>query len=153
MRDIDCLVPVVREKLEALKARAEEKGIGFIVVQTLRTAAEELAYFAQGRKTLDEVNRLRADAGLGPITCEENEHIVTRVMTSIHEFGCAFDVAIVKDGRVDWNDIPAYKVAGAIGESLGLRWGGRFSFRDWGHFEYTGGLTLEELEKGKRPEV
>lgn len=151
MRDIDSLVPVVREKLERLQARAKEKGIEFIVVQTLRTAAEELAYFAQGRKTLDEVNRLRKDAGMGPITAEENTHIVTKVMTSIHEFGCAFDIAIVREGRVDWNDIPAYKAVGAIGESLGLRWGGTFSFRDWGHFEYTGGLTLEELEKGRRP--
>lgn len=153
MRDINGLVPAVREKLVILQTKAKEEGIDFIVVQTLRTAAEELAYFAQGRKTLDEVNRLRGDAGLEPVTCEENRHIVTKVMTSMHEFGCAFDIAVVRDGKACWNDIPAYKAVGAIGESLGLRWGGTFSFKDWGHFEYTGGLGIEELEAGKRPAI
>ncbi len=154
-RDINDLCPAVRMKLEKLQAAASAATppIGFEVVYTLRTAAEEMALFAQGRKTVEETNRLRHGAGMPPITEEENRHIVTKVMTSIHMFGCAFDVAILKDGKIDWNAIPEYERLGALGEELGFRWGGRFSFKDWGHFEYTGGLNLVELEAGKRPEA
>lgn len=150
-RDINSLVPVVREKLLRLQALAGQEGIEFATVYTLRTEAEQHALFAQGRKTLDEVNRLRKEAGLAPITEGENR-IVTRLLTSVHMFGCAFDVAVLKEGRIDWQDIASYERLGEIGESIGLRWGGRFSFRDWGHFEYTGGLTIEELKAGKRPQ-
>ncbi len=150
-RDINSLVPVVREKLLRLQALAGQEGIEFATVYTLRTEAEQHALFAQGRKTLDEVNRLRKEAGLAPITEGENR-IVTRLLTSVHMFGCAFDVAVLKEGRIDWQDIASYERLGEIGESIGLRWGGRFSFRDWEHFEYTGGLTIEELKAGKRPQ-
>ncbi len=150
-RDINSLAPVVREKLLRLQALARQEGIEFATVYTLRTEAEQHALFAQGRKTLEEVNRLRKEAGLAPIA-EEQNRIVTRLLTSVHMFGCAFDVAVLKDGRIDWQDIPSYQRLGAIGESLGLRWGGRFKFRDWGHFEYTGGLTIAELKEGKRPQ-
>ncbi|MDA8088306.1 MAG: M15 family metallopeptidase [Nitrospiraceae bacterium] len=149
-RDINSLVPVVRERLLQLEAGAKQLGIEFITVYTLRTEAEQHALFAQGRKTVDEVNRLRKEAGLAPIT-EGQNRIVTRLLTSVHMFGCAFDVAILKDGKIDWQDTYSFERLGAVGESLGLRWGGRFTFRDWGHFEYTGGLTIEELKEGKRP--
>ena len=152
-RDINDLCPSVRLRLEKLQAAASAATppIGFQVVYTLRTEAEQRALFAQGRKTVDETNRLRRDAGMPPITAEENRHIITKVMTSMHQFGCAFDIAVMKGGKIDWNDTPLYMRLGEIGESLGLRWGGRFSFKDWGHFEYTGGLSVVELKEGKRP--
>jgi hypothetical protein len=115
--------------------------------------------------------------------------IVTRALTSIHQFGCAFDVVIVKgtpsddpsrqgrgnmgrlsrlDGKgrgeeagmeavwevkadINSNDAPDYEEMGIIGESVGLTWGGRFRFRDYCHFEHTGGLTLDDLKAGRRP--
>ncbi|MDA8171199.1 MAG: M15 family metallopeptidase [Nitrospiraceae bacterium] len=160
MRDINGLAPVVREKFLQLQAAAREKGIEFMITCTLRTEAEQLALFAQGRKTVGEVNRLRRDAGLSPITEAENK-IVTRVLTSIHQFGCAFDVALLRRGtqtptwdrKADFNKngIPDYFELGKLGEALGLRWGGAFRFGDFCHFEYTNGLTLAELKEGKRP--
>jgi peptidoglycan L-alanyl-D-glutamate endopeptidase CwlK len=53
---------------------------------------------------------------------------------------------------INKNDIPDYEELGALGESIGLKWGGRFRFKDYCHFEWTGGLTIEELKAGKRPE-
>ncbi len=150
-RDINALVPIVREKFLQLRAEAGKQGLEFVATYTLRTEAEQLALFAQGRENIDEVNRLRKNAGLPSITAEQNRRIVTRLLTASHMFGCAFDIAVLKDGKIDWQDIAAYKRLGAVGESLGLRWGGRFKFRDWGHFEYTGGLTLADLKEGKRP--
>ena len=32
---------------------------------------------------------------------------------------------------------PAWQKMGAIGEALGLRWGGRWTVKDMGHFEYV----------------
>ncbi len=190
LRDPQALNPLARAKLGELEKLAAQRGLEFKVISTLRTEKEQLAYFAQGRKPLAEVNRLRAEAGLAPIAGKENR-VVTRNLTSIHQFGLAFDVAlitppaplnlrgaggvilrgdsvegnsrgdqaglsgeeIVWDTKADLNDnhLPDYEELGKIGESLGLRWGGRFRFRDYGHFEYTGGLSLADLKAGKRP--
>ncbi|MDA8170297.1 MAG: M15 family metallopeptidase [Nitrospiraceae bacterium] len=152
-RDPNLLAPCVRLKLEALQAAAAHKQIGFEVICTLRTGAEQLALFAQGRKTLAEVNRLRHDAGLPPINGEQNRRPVTWELTSMHMFGCAFDVVVIRSGQADWNDTADYTRLGELGESLGLRWGGRFEARDLGHFEHRGGLSVAELQAGKRPEV
>lgn len=144
------LVLPVRLRLEKLQAAAAREDIGFAVIYTLRTGAEQHALFAQGRKPLSEVNRLRKEAGLAAIAEQENR-IVTKLLTSVHQFGCAFDVAIIKDGKPDWNCTALYERLGELGEAIGLRWGGRFKFRDLCHFEYTGGLTIAQLEKGERP--
>jgi|GEM_PF-712108 peptidoglycan L-alanyl-D-glutamate endopeptidase CwlK len=157
-RRLEDLNPVVADMCRRFLALCRDRGIDVVVTSTLRTEAEQLALFAQGRKSLWYVNELRRDAGLPPIK-EEQNRIVTHVLTSVHQFGCAFDVCIIKDGRAVWNikadvnenDIPDYEEIGKIGEHIGLTWGGRFKFKDYCHFEYTGGLTLEDLKAGLRP--
>jgi peptidoglycan L-alanyl-D-glutamate endopeptidase CwlK len=113
------------------------------VTSTRRTEAEQLALFAQGREKLSLVNKLRTGAGMPPIQEAQNK-IRTYKQCSTHESGLAFDVAIVRAGAaveyavkvdVNENEISDYEEIGAIGESLGLRWGGRFKFRDYVHFE------------------
>lgn len=99
-RNISNLKAPVRKKLMKLKSLAKEKGIEFELTSTLRTPAEQFAYFAQGRNSLPEVNRLRAEAGLSPITEKENQRPVTRTMNSAHLEGRAFDLAIVRRGNI-----------------------------------------------------
>ena len=152
-RNVDDLCPVVRLRLEKLQAAAAHEQIGFEVIFTLRTEAEQLALFAQGRKTVDEVNRLRHDAVMPPITEEQNKRPVTWELTSMHMFGCAFDVVLIKAREAVWTDCPEYGRLGELGESLGLTWGGRWKVKDLGHFQYTGGLNVAELREGKRPEA
>jgi peptidoglycan L-alanyl-D-glutamate endopeptidase CwlK len=155
-RDPEALQPVVRRRLNHLLEAARERGLEVLVTSTARTGAEQAALYAQGRKPLDAVNALRAEAGMPSIAPGENR-IVTGARTSVHEFGCAFDLALVKDGRAVWdpeadtnqNALVDYRELGRLGEALGLTWGGRFGLRDYGHFQYTGGLTLAELEAGK----
>ncbi|MEJ2192834.1 MAG: M15 family metallopeptidase [Nitrospirota bacterium] len=155
-RDPEALQPVVRRRLNHLLEAARERGLEVLVTSTARTGAEQAALYAQGRKPLDAVNALRAEAGMPSIAPGENR-IVTRARTSVHEFGCAFDLALVKDGRAVWdpeadtnqNALADYRELGRLGEALGLTWGGRFGLRDYGHFQYTGGLTLAELLAGK----
>jgi peptidoglycan L-alanyl-D-glutamate endopeptidase CwlK len=152
----------VRDRCRRLIALCEGRGIGIIVTSTLRTEAEQLALFAQGRKVLKTVNEFRAEAGLPPIGSEQNR-VVTRAATSVHQFGLAFDVAILKPNSrmAEWspkadlndNDTADYEEVGLFGESLGLQWGGRFRLRDYCHFQFTGGLSLRELMAGQRPET
>jgi peptidoglycan L-alanyl-D-glutamate endopeptidase CwlK len=157
-RKIEDLDPIVADKCRKLIALCAGRGIDVIVTSTLRTEDEQLALFSQGRKNLKAVNELRAAAGL-PLINEEQNRIVTYGLTSVHQFSCAFDICIVKGGRALWdvkadlndNDIPDYEEAGLIGESIGLRWGGRFRHPDYCHFQYTGGLTLDDLKAGRRP--
>lgn len=158
-RRIEDLHPVVAEKCRHFLKVCKARGLNVIVTSTLRTEAEQLALFAQGRKRLKAVNELRKEAGLPAIT-ESRNRIVTHALTSIHQFGCAFDVCITKDGKAVWdvkadineNDIPDYEETGHTGEAIGLSWGGRFGYPDYVHFQYTGGLTLDDLKAGKRPD-
>lgn len=124
-------------------------GLYFTVTCTARTLAEQQALYAQGRKDLKEVNELRKQAGLPPITENENRKKVTWTLSSkhiVHSPGAearAFDIVLIDQtkGRVHWDlkadvnedQIPDYEQAGLIGEAVGLKWGGRFN--DYCHFE------------------
>lgn len=160
MRDRSLLLPQVKNKLEELERLAEEANIHFIVTQTLRSQEEQLAYYAQGRESLDRVNELRKIAKLSPITESENRNIITRAKTvwdSYHAYGRAFDVAVVSPaGKIDWGEgadwdsdgVSDWVELGKLGESIGLEWGGNFSsLRDLPHFQFREGTTIAELKK------
>jgi hypothetical protein len=152
-RKIEDLNPELQERYRAFAAAMAEAGIPFILTCTARTVREQLALYAQGREQLDHVNSLRKLAGLPPITGEGNTR-VTWTLQSKHlidlddgnpenDKARAFDIAIQRDGRPCWdlkvnvnqNDRPDYEEAGRIGESVGLRWGGRWKKPDYPHFE------------------
>ncbi|WP_041657119.1 M15 family metallopeptidase [Azoarcus sp. KH32C] len=59
---------------------------------------------------------------------------------SYHQYGLAADSAFVRDGRVVISErdpwvMHGYELYGALAETYGLTWGGRWSFRDLGHVE------------------
>lgn len=60
---------------------------------------------------------------------------------SYHQYGLAADNAFLRDGRVVISEkdpwaMEGYRLYGEEAESVGLVWGGRWSFRDYGHVEY-----------------
>jgi len=135
-----------KEKMDIAK-------IPFVTTCTARLVKEQYALYAQGRQTLAEVNTLRKLAGLYEIKDADNK-IVTWTMNSKHVIDLedsdikndkakAFDIAILKDGKVTWdikvnvnnNELADYIEAGKIGESVGLKWGGRFKSPDYPHYE------------------
>ena len=66
----------------------------------------------------------------------------------------AFDVVPLRHGKPVWDTSGAnerlWQQIGALGESLGLEWAGRWrKFRELAHFQFTDGLTLAELQAGK----
>jgi peptidoglycan L-alanyl-D-glutamate endopeptidase CwlK len=153
-RKIEDLIPKMQSFYLQFKAKMDAAKIPFVVTCTARTVKEQQALYAQGRNTLMEVNILRTMASLPPITEAENKYKVTTVLQSKHltdvddnnpnnDKSRAFDIAIVKDGKAIWdikvnvnlNSEPDYIEAGKIGESIGLKWGGRFKSPDYPHFE------------------
>jgi peptidoglycan LD-endopeptidase CwlK len=138
--------PELRLKARELIKRAYDKGIYVIVSQGLRTITEQNALYAQGRTAPGKIVT-NAKGG-----------------TSYHNYGLAFDFAISnsngtvvywdtsidtnKDGAKDW-----YQV-GAIGQQLGLEWGGSWTgFKDIPHFQLTFGLSIKDLQSGKKPPI
>lgn len=159
-RAVEALHPAVAGLCRKFISACKERGIRVVVTSTLRTEAEQLALFSQGRTALKVVNTLRKKAGMPAITEAQNKRTVTNSLTSAHQFGCAFDVCIVREGKnpvwdikadINANSIPDYEEIGRLGEAIGLAWGGRFRFRDMCHFEYAGGIA--GFKKGLRPKV
>ena len=89
-----------------------------------------------------------------PIEAEANR-IVTHARPgySMHNFGLAFDVVPLNAGKPIWNvSDPAWQTVGRTGKECGLEWAGDWKrFREYAHFQYTGGLSLAEIRDGKRP--
>jgi hypothetical protein len=128
---LEALHPYFRDKVVQLINLARHKGIDLAVVETYRTRAKQAEYKSMGKRYT------RTGAG-----------------SSKHQYGLAVDLVPIVNGQPQWHNLQLWRKVGAIGERLGLRWGGRWrSPFDPGHFEWTGGLTPEDLAIGKLPAV
>ena len=133
-RRIEDLTPKMQELAKAFAAKMAEDGIPFMFTCTMRTQAEQDALYEQGRtKPGPIVTWTRKSNHVGRIIAGGLARSVSR----------AFDIAILHDGKPIWdtkidvnqNHLGDYAEAGGIGESVGLRWGGRFKTPDMPHFE------------------
>jgi len=153
-RRIEDCTPALQAKIKLFTVAMFKAGIPFIITCTARTVKEQMALWAQGRESLFDTNTLREIAGLPLIHLEQNNHKVTWTLKSNHiidledgdpnnDRSRAFDIAITRENKLVWDvkvDVnndkkPDYIQAGEIGESVGLRWGGRFKTPDMPHFE------------------
>ncbi|WP_218508418.1 M15 family metallopeptidase [Variovorax sp. dw_308] len=70
------------------------------------------------------------------------EHVTrAKANQSYHQYGLAADNAFYRNGKLVISEKDAwamegYRLYGEVAESLGLVWGGRWSFKDYGHVEY-----------------
>ena len=127
------LVPEVREVVISFLAALDDAGLHYVVTSTLRTVDEQVALFAQGRAPVDIVNLLRRKAGMTFIGAAENTYTVTKcdgvTSKSNHQGGRALDVVPLVNRSPTWDyakHVPEYKAIGAIGRSVGLKWGGEW---------------------------
>ena len=142
-RSLADLHPRVRAMAEQLLAKAAAAGMPLAITFTLRSMESQAKLYAQGRTAPG--------------------HVVTnaRAGYSFHNFGLAIDVVPQElEALPRWGDTPDHQARtnkiwselGAIGKSIGFRWGGDFhSIKDRPHFEWSGSLTLADLRAGKRP--
>ena len=130
-RSLDDLAPPAKQRAEAFIAAAKAKGIDLLVTSTYRDNESQDALYAQGRTTPGNIVT-RAKAG-----------------QSWHNYRCALDVVPLVNGKAIWDDQALWKQVGEIGKSCGLEWAGDWvTFKEFPHFQYTGGLTLAQLQQG-----
>lgn len=123
------LRPEIRSYARALVQRAISAGIDVKIISGLRTYPEQDALFAQGR-TAPGPRVTNAKGG------ESN-----------HNFGIAFDVGVF-DGNAYLPSSPAYDAVGAMGEGIGLEWGGQWtSLVDKPHFQLRPGWAANLSER------
>ena len=134
-RDINALDPRVAAKCLALIDACRDAGIDLIVTSTYRDNECQESLYAQGRTKPGQIVT-KARAG-----------------QSWHNYRLAFDVVPVVGGKAQWGaKAEVWETIGRLGESVGLEWAGRWkTFREMPHFQWTGGLTLKQLQAGKRP--
>lgn len=132
-RSLDDLAPPVKQRAEAFVAAAKAKGIDLLVTSTYRDDESQNALYAQGRTAPGNVVT-RAKAG-----------------QSWHNWRCALDVVPLVNGKAIWDDQAMWVKVGEIGKSCGLEWAGDWkTFKEYPHFQYTGGLTLAQLNAGAK---
>ncbi|MEW7289628.1 M15 family metallopeptidase [Aquimarina sp. 2304DJ70-9] len=117
-RRINTLHPLIRSKAKEFIIRAEkELGIKLRVTSALRTWQEQTRLYNQGR-SVPGSKVTNAKAG-----------------ESYHNYGLAFDVVEIKNGKAIWNN-PNWEKIGVLGKSLGFEWGGDWvSLVDKPHFQ------------------
>ena len=121
------LLPLVERKVNEFITLAATQGFTLRIVSGFRSFAEQDSLYAQGRT--------------------KPGAIVTNARggESLHNFGCAIDVVDRHKGYdIDWSKL------GALGESLGFEWGGRWaSFIDRPHFQIMKGYVLKNFQEEK----
>jgi peptidoglycan LD-endopeptidase CwlK len=137
------LHPIVMERSNQLIQQSANKGIVIVITDDFRSAEDQDRLYELGRSV--------------------EGNIVTNAKggQSYHNFGLAVDFAIKtpsedviwdmhydgnKNGKPDWNEVVA------LAKTLGFEWGGDWSqFKDYPHLQMNFGLTVAELQNGKRP--
>jgi len=113
------ILPVAFE----LVARASEIGVPVMIIDTLRTDQEQADNLASGVSSTPKSKHLPQPP--------EKKSLAIDI--------CPYDVyQLHGPDKLKWDSSdPAWAKLGAIGENLGLRWGGRWKKpHDPGHFEY-----------------
>jgi peptidoglycan LD-endopeptidase CwlK len=138
-RSLDDLKPEAKRRAQLFLSELKAADIDFLVICTYRDADAQNLLYAQGRTA----------AG----------HIVTKAKggDSFHQYRVAFDGVPLVQGKPLWMVFnkdatlhPIWKKVAEIAESVGLEWAGRWSaFKEYDHFQYTGGLTLSDFKSGK----
>ncbi|WP_242705715.1 M15 family metallopeptidase [Pontibacillus sp. ALD_SL1] len=139
------LHPEVEEAKNELLNRAKESGISVVITDGHRSIERQNELYAQGRSDEGSVVT-HADGG-----------------ESYHNYGLAIDFALKTNsgdvvwdttrdgngnGKSDWMEVVS------IAKDLGFEWGGDWSsFKDYPHLQMDFGLSIRELQYGKRPKI
>ena len=136
-RRLEDLHVKVRAKAELFLGKCEAEGIDVLVTCTWRDDEAQDALYAQGRMRPGK--------------------IVTKARggESFHQYKVAFDIVPLRNGKCVWGtkgeDKKLWVHLGELGESVGLEWAGRWKgFPEFPHFQFTGGLSIEDLKGGRR---
>lgn len=135
---LDALNPYVTSLARQFLTLCTASGLKVVILVTFRSWNEQDALYAQGRTTPGSI-----------VTDAEGGD-------SYHNWGLAFDCAPLVNGVVAWEATDMFIEMGNLGQQVGLEWGGnwktfKISIVDMPHFQYTFGLSTEQLLDGARP--
>jgi peptidoglycan hydrolase-like protein with peptidoglycan-binding domain len=140
--DLKNLHPTVKAKAEQLVENCKKRGVEILITQGYRSIAYQNDLYAQGRTKPGKIVT-KARGGQSP-----------------HNYGLAIDFALKSgkqvlwdikkdldgDGKSDWMEVVEEA------KKLGFEWGGDWkSFVDYPHFQMMFGLSIRDLQNGKRP--
>ncbi|WP_410498156.1 M15 family metallopeptidase [Chitinibacter sp. S2-10] len=135
-RNLGELLPAVKARAEAFIAECKRQGIEVLITSTYRDHESQAALYAQGR----------TEPGSKVTNAKPGQ--------SWHNWRVAFDFVPIVNGKAQWGDAALFKRCGAIAESVGLEWAGRWkSFPEMAHCQFTGGLMLADFQAGKTLEA
>jgi peptidoglycan L-alanyl-D-glutamate endopeptidase CwlK len=149
-RELADLHPLLQVKASRLIEQLQPIGIELVIVSTLRDEEAQNALYALGR----------AEQGPNPTPKQPRGSIVTDNSGgySFHQYGLAFDAWPLVNGRLvttfpmpDWLVWATIKEACAVrGVSLVMapKREPKTHAREWWHFQYTAGLTIEDVRRG-----
>lgn len=154
IEDLHPQLAAVYTEAKAAYIAAHPGGLRPQLSETARPPEVQTAYYAQGRQSLAEINKLRHIAGLQPIGPVEAKRKITNAKAgqSAHNFqpARAFDVLLINpDGTANWVDsnylhFAEYVKAAAaklkVAVSQGAYWQ---SFKDMPHTELLNWKTLK----------
>lgn len=128
-----------RKAFDEMNKSSKLKSLGVdevIINEAKRSLAVQMAYYSRSRMAVADVKRMYAAAGLYTPTDQECKTANTWTLESNHIQGKAIDFAPMKNGKVWWTAPAAvWEAMGEIGETCGLKWGGRWKNKDCPHFE------------------
>jgi hypothetical protein len=103
MKDIESLDPVMQPGVRKLLQLCARDLIPVIVLETRRTLAVQMAYYARGRAPIQLVKDYYKACGLWAISDKEAAAMNTKTLDSYHIKGLGVDLAPSKDGKVWYN--------------------------------------------------
>ena len=143
-RNIDDLDPRVAQLCQDWISACKRAGIDVIVTSTYRDIESQDALYAVGRTVRGQDCSILRPMGRKVTNAKGGE--------SYHNYRVAFDFVPLENGKPAWNNTGLFEQCGHIGEMLGLEWAGRWSsFCELAHLQQTFGLTIKDLQAGKRP--
>ncbi len=120
--------PQLARAYERIADAMNALGAPIFVVEGVRTAARQQELYAQGRTAPGKI-----------VTQVDGVHVKSKHQPKEDGFGYAVDFAFVDDPATPndetWDLKMPWRLAGEMAEYLGLVWGGRWTFGDYGHIE------------------
>lgn len=143
-RSLDDLHPHVQELAHNFLDACKNAGIPLLVTCTYRDFEAQDALYARGRTILTEGGHK-----VGKVTNAKGGQ-------SYHNFHLAMDIVPLRNGKPVWGtsgaDGALWNKLGTLGISKGFEWAGKWrTFKEFPHFQWTGGLSLDDLRAGRKP--
>lgn len=144
-RKIEDLHPVVKSKIEQWVDNCKYRNVDVLVYCTYRNHHEQDELYKLGRTVVNPTGKSSKKPFGNIVTNAEGGQ-------SFHQFRVAVDAVPTLSGKPLWDDTKQYAIMGEEAKKLGIEWAGNWkTFKEKAHFQYTGGLSLKDLQGGKLP--